>query len=229
VTDLDSTVEPDVEAYYAQRWQNLQQLDSMMDHWYWRPGWHVGRSFYAWHITFKDAPEVQRLAAFYQDRIRLAFLDPVPAEWLHLTMQGVGFTDEVSDHDIQAIVLAAQERCKQLAPFTLRLGPVDADPQGTPLAVRPWAPVVELRQAIRAAIADVWGGEQVPEAADGFFVHVTIFYGNAVADVSPLRQALTELRSTPPVETTVRSVSLIRLNRDEKIYKWETVAEVMLG
>ncbi len=37
----------------------------MRDHWWWRPGWRVGRSFYAWHVTFDDQPAVRRLAADY--------------------------------------------------------------------------------------------------------------------------------------------------------------------
>lgn len=219
----------EVEAYYNQRWRDLQGLDSMVDHWYWRPGWRMGRSFYTWHITFENAPEVQQLATVYQRHISLPFLDPVPAEGLHLTMQGVGFTDEVSDADVASIVAAAQERCKGLAPFSLRIGPADADPQGVPLAVRPWAPVVELRRAVRAAIADVWGEDGVPEPADGFHAHVTVFYSNAPADPASLRALLSELRQLPPAETVVERVSLIRLNRNSKVYRWTPAGQVVLA
>lgn len=31
----------------------------------------------------------------------------MPSEWLHLTVQGVGFADEVSDADVGAITAAA--------------------------------------------------------------------------------------------------------------------------
>jgi hypothetical protein len=108
----DPTSPSEVNALYDRRWQDLQHLSSMIDHWYWRPGWHVGRSFYTWHITFEHAPEVQDLAAFYQNEIRLPTLDPVPSEGLHLTMQGVGFADEVSPQDLKAIETAARERCR---------------------------------------------------------------------------------------------------------------------
>ncbi len=36
-------------------------FDDVRDHWYWRPGWRAGRSFYTWHITFADRPEIAAL------------------------------------------------------------------------------------------------------------------------------------------------------------------------
>jgi hypothetical protein len=80
---------------------------TITDHWWWRPG----RRRYAWHVTFADIPSVGRLAARARARARLAGLpglDLVPARWLHLTMQDVGFTDEVPDADLAAIVAAAR-------------------------------------------------------------------------------------------------------------------------
>jgi hypothetical protein len=49
-------------------------------------------------------------------------LDLVPAEWLHLTMQGIGFVDEVAV-DAERIVAAVRCRCAALAPVMLTLGP----------------------------------------------------------------------------------------------------------
>jgi len=214
--------------YYAGRWRDLSQLPAMRDHWWWRPGWRVGKSFYTWHITFENAPVVRELAAYYQQQITLPTLDPVPAEGLHLTMQGIGFTDQIPDADITAIVNHARDRCSALPPFTLTLGPADADPEGAPLRIEPWAPIEQLRHTVRAAIADIWGADRVPEPAGGFFPHVTIFYSNTDADPAPLRARLTELRDTPPVTTTVNAISLIRLNRDTKVYRWDTIATIPL-
>jgi 2'-5' RNA ligase len=212
-----------------QRWLALQRLERMVDHWYWRPGWRIGRSFYTWHLTFEDAPHVQQLAALYQQKIELPFLDPVPAEGLHLTLQGIGFADEVSNSDLAAIIAETEKRCNQLTPFQLMVGPADADPQGAPLALRPWEPIENLRHSVRDAIGEVWGQDAVPDAAEGFHPHVTVFYSNAPADPTPLRDALAELRQTPRAETIVRKVSLIRLNRDQKVYRWDTVAHVPIG
>lgn len=40
--------------------------ETVHDHWWWRPGWRLGRSFYASHITFTDQPEAARLVASYR-------------------------------------------------------------------------------------------------------------------------------------------------------------------
>jgi hypothetical protein len=146
-----------------------ETTQSMRDHWWWRPDWRVGRSFYAWHVTFDDQPAVHRLAAGYAPVLNdLPTLDPIPVRWLHLTMQGIGFTDEVNRTDVDAIVTAARDRCAALAPFTITLGPARLDPEALMLPVRPAEPVTQLRAAIRAAIAEVRGPDNVPEDADGF-------------------------------------------------------------
>jgi hypothetical protein len=98
---------------------------TVRDHWWWRPGWRLGRRAYTFHVTFEDASvdgagELRRLVAAYQRRLQgVAGLDMVPLSWLHLTMQNLGFTDEVSDSDCRAIASAAREGCARRAPFQL--------------------------------------------------------------------------------------------------------------
>jgi hypothetical protein len=75
----------------------------MREHWWWRPGWRIGRCMYTWHVTFAAQPRLRDLVTVYQDALApLPGLDPIPMQWLHLTMQGIGFTDEVSSQDIAA-------------------------------------------------------------------------------------------------------------------------------
>lgn len=217
------------EAFYRTRWAKFHELQSTIDHWYWRPGWRLGRRFYTWHLTFPTDSPVRTLAAFYQDRISLPFLDRVPLDGLHLTIQGIGFTDEVSRKHIDRIVATSRNHLRNVPAFALTLGPADADAQGVPLAVRPLEPIQQIRAALREAIADVWGTHRVPEPAEGFHPHVTVFYSNAPADPAPLRDRLQELRSTSPVSTQITEVSLIELSRDRKIYEWNTIATVNLG
>jgi hypothetical protein len=42
-----------------------ETVERMRDHWWWRPGWRIGRSFYTWHITFGDQPAIDQLADGY--------------------------------------------------------------------------------------------------------------------------------------------------------------------
>jgi len=140
----------------------------MRDHWWWRPGWSQGRSFYTWHITFDGQPGMQQLADFYAPMLaNLPMLDAVPVKWLHLTMQGIGFTDEVDKADVVAIVKTAQTRCASLQPFTATVGPPYVDAETIQMRVRPTEPLIEARACIRDAIATVWGRDRVPEPAEG--------------------------------------------------------------
>lgn len=213
----------------TRRWADFQRLDQMVNHWWWRPGWKAGRSYYTFHLTFEAAPEVRELAAHYQELVRLPTLDPVPPEGLHATLQGIGFADEVSGDDLNRITDEASSRCSALAPFTVDVGPADGDAEGVPLAVTPWEPVERLRVRLREAVAAVWGDDRVPDQADGFRPHVTVFYSNAESDPRALATLLDPLRDTPPVTTIIRSVSLIQLDRDEQVYRWRTRTSIPLG
>lgn len=214
------------QASLRERWQAYQDLETLHGHWYWRPGWRIGRSFYTWHLTFEDAPDLHKLVDQVQAVLDLPGLDLVPREGLHLTMQGVGFTDEVSDADIDAIVQAVTDQCRERRPFELTLGPVDPDAEGVGLLVTPWEPVEEIRHAIRRAITTVRG--TVDEMEDGFRPHVTLAYSGYDAPATAIRSQLEHLRDRPPVATHVSQIQLIALNRDEKVYRWEVTATVPL-
>jgi hypothetical protein len=73
---------------------------------------------------------VHRLAADYAPVLNdLPTLDPIPIRWLHLTLQGIGFTDELDRADVDAIADATRDRCATLAPSTITLGPTGWTPK----------------------------------------------------------------------------------------------------
>ncbi len=195
------------------------------DHWWWRPGWAPGRAFYTWHCTFRDQPDVHRLAQVYRSALEgLPGLDLVPDRWLHLTVQGLGFTDEVSATDVEAIVQESRARLALVPAFEARLD----RPVFTPEAIRwdPEGPVDRVRQAIRAAIASVW--PVVPEPADGFVPHVTIAYASQDGPAGPTLSALSAVPSTSAT-ASVATVELIILNRDQHMYQWRSHATAALA
>lgn len=207
----------------------MSELEPMRNHWWWRPGWRVGRSFYTWHVTFADQPQAQRLVADYAPVLaELPVLDPIPVTWLHLTLQGIGFTDEVDRGDVDRIVAATQRRCGELAPITATIGPAQVDPEGVQMPVRPLTALAELRLAIRAAIGDVWGPDNVPEPEKGFRAHVSLGYSNADGSAEPVAKALAG-HGEHTAEVTISAVSLIDLNRDRQAYEWTDMATARLG
>ena len=203
-------------------------FEEVRDHWYWRPGWRKGRSFYTWHITFADQPGATRLVTAYQPLIdALPGITPVPLKWLHLTMQGVGFADRVELRDLDAIIEAAESRCAAASPFTVTIGPAQVDPETVQLPVRPVEPLQDLRNRIRAAIADVWGPDSTPELPD-LRPHISLGYWNQPAPAAPLINALTA-HPEHTAELMISSISLINLNRDHLTYEWSEVAPILLG
>jgi hypothetical protein len=135
-----------------QRWREFEQLDRMRGHWWWRPGWRHGRRYYTWHLTFDNADDLHALVRHYHAELAdIPELDPVPLTGLHLTMQGIGFVDEVSESGVRTIAARASERCRRLTPFRIHVGPGIGFPEGIPMQVRPWAAVTEPRRALRAA------------------------------------------------------------------------------
>ena len=204
------------------------QPEIMLNHWWWRPGWSVGRRFYTWHLTFEGQEDVHRLAAEYRDALAPLgnVLTPIPDQWLHLTMQGIGFVGEAKEQDVQAIVDAAGPRLAAIPAFDVRLGPAVLDPEAILLHVHPDGPVRSVRNAIRDAIGAVLG--EVPEKADGFTPHVSVAYSASDSPAGPVARVLDGLNLTP-AHARVSSAELIVIHRDNRMYEWETFAAVPLG
>ncbi|MFD5031975.1 2'-5' RNA ligase family protein [Streptomyces sp. NPDC058405] len=199
----------------------------MRNHWWWRPGWSVGRRFYTWHLTFGGQTDVHRFAGQYRAALAgVGGLDPIPDQWLHLTMQGIDFVDEVEQADVDAIVEAARSRLAAVPAFDVTLFAPVIDPEAVLVPVKPDEPVRAVRDAIRAAIGDVL--PDVPEDAAGFRPHVSVAYSSGDGPVAPLAGAL-EAVDVAPAVARIESAELIVLHRDNRMYEWQPYARVPLG
>jgi 2'-5' RNA ligase len=205
-----------------------QHADRVRDHWWWRPGWRVGRRFYAFHVTFEDQPELFRLAVGY----RLALADApavtlIPDQWLHLTMQGIGFTDEITDTIVTAIANETRAVLADVPAFEVELGEVIVADEAIVMPTTPAAPICELRTAIRSAIGRVLGDDQVPENADRFRPHVSVAYLTADGPAAPYVEAVTEAKPEP-ARVLINHVDLIEMHRDRRMYEWTIIARLPL-
>ena len=204
------------------------QPDTMRNHWWWRPGWSVGRRFYTWHLTFEGQSDVHRLAAEYRSGLAPLgdALTPIPDQWLHLTMQGVGFVGEAKESDVLAITDAARVRLAALPAFDLQLGPAVLDPEAVLLHVEPDGPVRAVRGAIREVIADVLG--EAPEKSEDFTPHVSVAYSAGDGPAEPIAQVLAGL-DVAPAAARIATAELIVIHRDNQMYEWESFAKIPLG
>jgi 2'-5' RNA ligase len=208
----------------------------MRDHWWWRPGWRLGRRAYTFHITFEDpdavegSDDLRRMATEYHSILAtLPGLDLVPVRWLHLTMQNVGFTDEVPEMSADAVLAAGRRLCSQLEPFDLTFEQIDVRQEAIALRPTPAEPVAALRDRLRVAIASVVGTTpEAPEHAHGFDPHVSIAYSNRNSPLEPYLDAVANVQAYA-VSVRVLAAKLIVLDRDERVYRWSTYGVVPLG
>ena len=202
--------------------------EHMRDHWWWRPGWHVGRKMYTWHITFDSQRPLHELVKAYQEALTsLSGLDLIPIPWLHLTTQGVAFTDEISWQEVAAIVEAARTRLATQQPVSLTAGPAFVDPEAIQLELSSVSALYPVRNSIRAAIAEVRGAANVPEA-EQWNPHISIAYSNSDGLAAPYVETLQTVAHSP-ADLTITAVHLIELSRDTHLYQWETKAEIPLA
>jgi 2'-5' RNA ligase len=193
----------------------------MADHWVWRRGWRAGRRKYAFHVTFDEQPAVHQLAAGYQQVLRgLDGLDLVPLRWLHLTVQSVGFIDEVSAEDAETILRAAQGRLAELPAPQVTLGPAIVTPEAILLVAEPADALAPARAAIREAILDVWPARRLA-GGEEWQPHVTVAYSNGDGLAARYQAALAEPGRAPgTAQISVAAVQLIILGRNEHVYEW---------
>jgi 2'-5' RNA ligase len=194
--------------------------DGMASHWWWRPGWAAGKSFYTWHITFADGSPMAKFANGYRSVLQgFSTLDVLRTDQLHMTLQGIGFTDAVRDEDVSAIVEATRNQLARLSPPTIS--------ETVQAAVQPVSSVRELRLALRRGIAAVW--DDVPETMDGFRPHVTLAYSNAESGSRREIEEAVRGADSIPARFEVSTLSLIRLNRDNTRYEWDELVTVPVG
>ncbi|MEV0357017.1 2'-5' RNA ligase family protein [Nocardia sp. NPDC050697] len=200
------------------------------DHWWWRPGWSVGRSFYTWHITFAPASPVRQLrGVFAQTFSTLPTMRPVGADGLHITVQGIGFTDDVSSPDVDRIVDIARRNLAELPRFTITIGPPTVDSETIQLPIADPDPLRAVRDRLQSAIAEVWGAANVPERGSAFRPHLTVGYSTGIAPIEELRMRLeADELGDYTVTDVVAEISLIELNRDHGRYEWRDVCSAAL-
>lgn len=199
------------------------------NHWWWRPGWHIGTRFYAWHITFDDAPKLHRLTDFWQDRFRrFDYLDLVPRRWLHLTMQGVGTVEDVPDETRDQVVVAVQRRLAELSPVRVTFHHPVVRSEAIAMPPFPTSGVDSIRRSVRDGMADVIGIEAVTEQADGFQPHISLAYVNRDEPASAVVDTIDHADEPSVAAIDITHASLIEMHRDHRMYEWRTIATAVI-
>jgi 2'-5' RNA ligase len=198
----------------------------MANHWWQRPGRLPGRRLYHWHLLLHDQPSVRDLATMAQERLAgIAGLDLIPMEWLHMTTYIVGFADELDPARVEIMVREARRLLAGVAPIEVGFGRIHYHPQAVVLPVEPVRALDPVLQAVKASAGRA--GCDGHTDTDPWLPHVSIAYPNRAMPAAPVIEAL-GLR-LPPVNVTVRSVSLVSQTQVGRTWRWEPVAEVAFG
>ena len=212
--------------------EDPHRMTMVRSHWWWRPGWRAGRHFYACHFTLEDQPELRGLVRQYQDAMaHLPNLDVIPARWLHVTMQGIGFVDEISTVDLTAVTDCLRKRLRSMKPPMATFYLPTIRPEAVILKAEPPEPLYQLRLAMYEAIASALGPDKFSDTRPGanqFTPHVSAAYVNSDG---PLQAIADVVHSThpQPVTVTLDTASLLVFHRDHRMYEWTQTAPLPIG
>lgn len=202
-------------------------FEQTRDHWWWRPGWGPGARYATFHLTFECAPELAAEAARLGPALaRIGGVDVVPPPWLHLTMTGVGFTDQVDARTLSKLTDVVFDQLSRLTVDALVLNSVFLGREGLSLVTEPAPWLDELKVAQEHAVADALNLERQPPAP--FHPHVSLAYFSGAVDLTALQRAI-EVASPRPLVVERPAVSLIELGRDERMYTWRVLDQRTLG
>jgi 2'-5' RNA ligase len=201
---------------------------AVRNHWWWRPGWAVGRRFYACHLPLGHEPELRRIAGRYREALKsVPGIDFIPDEWLHLTLHGIGFADEISEDALRVIITELQMRLRAVDPVTITVAAAVVSDEAIVMPVEPVTAVAKLRAMVQAAVAHVRSDVEGASSAQ-YRPHISIGYFNTDGPAQPYVDAIEPVHAEPAT-LTIRSVPVIAMHRDRGMYEWSKLADARLG
>lgn len=202
--------------------------ESLVDHWYDRPGWTAATRYLTWHLLPEPAALRRSVEEHHRALAHVAGLDLVPVPWLHVTVQGVGSADRVGVEARQAVVAAARRHVRQLPPVDLSLAPAEPYRESVGMRGGPDAPVRALRDALRAALRESLGDRGVEGDDDQVRPHLSLAYACGAVRADEVRAAVASVVERR-VDVRMERVSLIELRKEGRLYCWQRLADVELA
>jgi 2'-5' RNA ligase len=144
-----------------------------------------------------------------------------------MTMQGVGFTDELLPSTMTDIAQQARSALAEVPPCKVKFGEVIVADEAITLPAQPPEPIQVLRATVRDAIGEVLGPNHVPEDPNKFRPHLTVAYVTTDGPAQPYIAAVRSVHAKP-VSVQINDVNLIEMHRDNHMYEWTVVAPLPL-
>jgi 2'-5' RNA ligase len=200
--------------------------EGLRDHWRWRPEWTAQRVCLWWYLTLAPHPGLEEMLRRLGHGLgRTGAVDVVPRGWLHLTLQEVGYADQLPRR-LDGLLKEARRALAEQPPITLELGRPTSLPSAVVLPAGPARPLADLRERLCTATRR-FAGEQAP-LLHPVAPHVSLAYVNrevAAEDV------LSEVRDVDvaPVDVPASAVTLAAVTRRDRHYQWSDLGSLRLG
>jgi 2'-5' RNA ligase len=202
-----------------ERFRNIRWL---RNHWA-RPASPRG---YYWYLTFENSPSLHSLVAECQEALAFPYYDLLPLPRLHLTLDRIAPSSDITLEQLHAIEAAAIRACQEIPPFEITIGFLAGTPGAIGYTACPAQPILSLRDTLRASVLSVYAG--APARGPDLHPHVTIAYANS--DGVPAAEVLATIEKlhTARVVATIEEVALVLLERRQRSYEWQVVSRIPL-
>lgn len=180
-----------------------------------------------WYLTFEHAPALLAFAAKCKEAISFSYLDRVPQDRLHLTLDRLDHDREMSEARSYAIIEAADQACARDAPFEIVVGSLGGTSGAIGFGVQPDSALSQLREVLRNAVPEELRPE--PGAVD-FHAQVTIAYSNSHrVSSAEVHSAIDRISPMTRVKVKITDVTLVALERRAREYVWKPVRRAQLA
>lgn len=201
------------------------EFERTRNHWWWRDGWHPGARYLTWHLTFEEATSLHDAAQRAGGALReVTGVDVVPVPWLHLTMTGLGFVQDLAPSTVERIAEAGLDAATGLDVEPLVFDSLFLSEEG--IALSTTAPWLQELKAREGDLVQSVGGPAPSESQ--FHPHVSLAYFSREISESAVHDAL-DVAAIGAVVVPAPRLSLIELGRDDRVYTWRVVAQRTLG
>lgn len=192
--------------------------------------WPPGRRDLHWHLLPDTDLVREQLVDPYADLTRMNGLEPVAAQWLHVTLLHSGPVTEATDAEVEQITQLVRERAAQIAPFDLTFLPPAVGRMVLECIASPREPALRLWEMIWQATTDVVG-DRWPRIPARFYPHASIAYAGpsaAKADRKAMKIWLSD-HAPRPVTLPATQLSLVAQWHDGRRIIWDHLTDVPLG
>ncbi|MFC9664444.1 2'-5' RNA ligase family protein [Nocardia sp. NPDC127606] len=183
---------------------------------------------YYWFLTFDHASELHSRTKECQQAIDPAYFKTTPPDGLHLTLDRISRPYTCTFEQRASIAEAAQHACRDLGPFSLSVDRLTNIRGAIGFVISPAAPVMELRDTLRAATISVLPHASLKESTSD--PHVTIAY--------PVFEGLEEVAATTAAtagsaiygfDVVTTEAVLVSLELRDNSYIWDVIERIELG